>query len=143
MNTNQVKGAAKDIAGKAQEKFGEVTNQPGQQVKGMAKQVEGKVQKGVGNVQDAADGAADVADDVGGQRRALHALELLAHRVVGKRQPPGGGDARRFEDGVGLVLAREPIGDHLELQLAHRAEQQRVVVHLLEHLDRAFLAELL
>ena len=54
MNTNQVKGTAKDIAGKAQEKFGEMTNQPGQQVKGMAKQVEGKVQKGAGDLQDAA-----------------------------------------------------------------------------------------
>ena len=57
MNTNQVKGTAKDIAGKAQEKFGEMTNQPGQQVKGMAKQVEGKVQKGAGDIRGAAEAA--------------------------------------------------------------------------------------
>jgi uncharacterized protein YjbJ (UPF0337 family) len=64
MNQNQVKGTAKDIAGKAQEKFGDVTDNATQQAKGMAKQVEGKVQKGVGNAQDAADDAADrVASD--------------------------------------------------------------------------------
>jgi uncharacterized protein YjbJ (UPF0337 family) len=59
MNTNQVKGTAKDIAGKIQESVGQATGSTSQQVKGMAKQVEGKVQKGVGNVQEAADDAAD------------------------------------------------------------------------------------
>jgi uncharacterized protein YjbJ (UPF0337 family) len=59
MNTNQVKGTAKDIAGKIQESAGQATGSTSQQVKGMAKQVEGKVQKGVGNVQEAADDAAD------------------------------------------------------------------------------------
>ena len=54
MNSNQVKGEAKDIAGKVQEKVGEVTGSVTQQVKGMAKQVEGKVQKGVGDAQQAA-----------------------------------------------------------------------------------------
>ena len=54
MNSNQVKGEAKDIAGKVQEKVGEVTGSTTQQVKGMAKQVEGKVQKGVGDAQQAA-----------------------------------------------------------------------------------------
>ena len=54
MNSNQVKGTAKDIAGKVQEKVGEATGSATEQVKGMAKQVEGKVQKGVGNVQEAA-----------------------------------------------------------------------------------------
>ncbi|HEY1326505.1 MAG TPA: CsbD family protein [Casimicrobiaceae bacterium] len=58
MNSNQVKGTAKDIAGKAQEKFGEVTGSTEQQVKGQAKQVEGNVQKGVGKVQQAAEDAA-------------------------------------------------------------------------------------
>lgn len=53
MNSNQVKGEAKDIAGKVQEKVGEVTGSTTQQVKGMAKQVEGKVQKGVGDAQQA------------------------------------------------------------------------------------------
>ena len=53
MNSNQVKGEAKDIAGKVQEKVGEVTGSATQQVKGLAKQVEGKLQKGVGDAQEA------------------------------------------------------------------------------------------
>lgn len=53
MNRNQVKGTAKDIAGKVQESVGKVTGSTSQQVKGGAKQVEGKVQKGVGDVQEA------------------------------------------------------------------------------------------
>ncbi|MEP6655752.1 MAG: CsbD family protein [Betaproteobacteria bacterium] len=53
MNRDQVKGTAKDIAGKVQEKVGQVTGSASQQAKGVAKQVEGKVQKGVGNVEQA------------------------------------------------------------------------------------------
>ena len=48
MNRNQVKGAAKDVAGKVQRKVGELTGNENQQAKGAAKQMEGKVQKGVG-----------------------------------------------------------------------------------------------
>ena len=54
MDKDQVKGGMKDIAGKAQEKVGQVTDNKSQQAKGMAKQVEGKVQKGYGDVKDAA-----------------------------------------------------------------------------------------
>jgi uncharacterized protein YjbJ (UPF0337 family) len=57
MNRNQVKGAAKDVAGKIQQKVGELTGNKTQQAKGAAKQVEGKVQKGVGNVEQAFDKA--------------------------------------------------------------------------------------
>jgi uncharacterized protein YjbJ (UPF0337 family) len=57
MNRNQVKGAAKDVAGKVQRKVGELTGNENQQAKGTAKQVEGKVQKGVGNVEQALDEA--------------------------------------------------------------------------------------
>jgi len=53
LNRNQVKGTAKDVAGKVQEKVGKLTGNTSQQVKGTAKQVEGKVQKGMGNVQEA------------------------------------------------------------------------------------------
>ena len=53
MNEDHVKGAAKDIAGKVQEKAGELTGSEKQQVKGMKKQIEGKIQKGVGDVKDA------------------------------------------------------------------------------------------
>jgi uncharacterized protein YjbJ (UPF0337 family) len=63
MNTNQVKGTAKDVAGKAQEQFGNATGDTTQQAKGIGKQVEGKVQKGVGNVENAADEAARKTND--------------------------------------------------------------------------------
>ena len=63
MNSNQVKGTAKDIGGKAQEKLGEVTGNTSQQIKGVANQAEGKIQKGVGNVQQAADDAAKQSGD--------------------------------------------------------------------------------
>ena len=53
MNRDQVKGTAKDIAGKVQQKVGEVTGNTSQQVKGLAKQVEGKVQKGAGDAEEA------------------------------------------------------------------------------------------
>jgi len=53
MNRNQVEGTTKDVAGKVQQKVGEVTGSTSDQIKGVGKQIEGKVQKGVGNVQDA------------------------------------------------------------------------------------------
>ncbi|HEV7799478.1 MAG TPA: CsbD family protein [Burkholderiales bacterium] len=59
MNKDQVKGTAKDIAGKAQEKVGELTGSEKQQIKGLKNQAEGKVQKGVGNVKEAVDDADD------------------------------------------------------------------------------------
>ena len=55
MNRNQMKGAAKNVAGKVQQKLGELTGNKTQQAKGAAKQVEGKVLKGVGNVEQALD----------------------------------------------------------------------------------------
>jgi uncharacterized protein YjbJ (UPF0337 family) len=57
MNKDQVKGAAKDIAGKVQRKVGEVTGSASQQIKGGAKQVEGKLQRGAGDAQQAAENA--------------------------------------------------------------------------------------
>ena len=53
MNTDQVKGAIKEVAGKVQQKTGEVINSPEQQVKGAAKQVEGSVQKNYGDAKEA------------------------------------------------------------------------------------------
>jgi uncharacterized protein YjbJ (UPF0337 family) len=52
MNTDQIKGAAKEVAGKIQQTTGEVINSPEQQVKGAAKQVEGNVQKNYGNAKE-------------------------------------------------------------------------------------------
>ena len=53
MNTNQVKGKAKEIGGKIQEGVGKAIDSPTEQAKGLGKQIEGKVQKGVGDAQDA------------------------------------------------------------------------------------------
>lgn len=51
MNKNQVKGTAKDIAGKVQEQAGKLVGSKEQQVKGLSKQISGKVQKGAGDVE--------------------------------------------------------------------------------------------
>ena len=59
MNKDQVKGTMKDIAGKAQEKAGELTGSEKQQIKGLKNQAEGKIQKGVGDVKEAFDDAND------------------------------------------------------------------------------------
>jgi len=60
MNKDQVKGAVKDIAGKAQEKVGELTGSDKQQIKGLKNQAEGKIQKGFGDVKEAVDDANDI-----------------------------------------------------------------------------------
>jgi uncharacterized protein YjbJ (UPF0337 family) len=49
MNKDQVKGVAKDIAGKIQEQAGKLVGSKEQQVKGLSKQISGKAQKGVGD----------------------------------------------------------------------------------------------
>jgi uncharacterized protein YjbJ (UPF0337 family) len=54
MNTDQVKGTVKDIAGKAQRKLGEAVGSTDQQVKGALNQAEGKAQKAAGNLREAA-----------------------------------------------------------------------------------------
>lgn len=59
MNSDQIKGSVKDIAGKAQRKVGEAIGSTEQQIKGTATQVEGKVQKAVGDLREAAKDARD------------------------------------------------------------------------------------
>lgn len=49
MNKDQMTGHLKELAGKAQQKLGEITGSKAQQAKGMMKQAEGKLQKGVGD----------------------------------------------------------------------------------------------
>ena len=53
MNSNQIKGAIKDVTGKLRRKMGEITGSPRQQVKGAAEQAQGKAQKAAGDVEDA------------------------------------------------------------------------------------------
>lgn len=52
MNKDQVEGGAKDIAGKVQQKVGQVVGSEKQQAKGLGKQIEGKTQKAVGNAEE-------------------------------------------------------------------------------------------
>lgn len=52
MNKDQVKGAARVVAGKVQQKAGKLVGSEKQQAKGLAKQVSGKLQKGVGDAKE-------------------------------------------------------------------------------------------
>ncbi|WP_292993212.1 CsbD family protein [Nitrosomonas sp.] len=54
MNKDQVKGGAKDIAGKIQEEAGKLVGSKEQQAKGLEKQVEGKIQQGIGDLKETA-----------------------------------------------------------------------------------------
>jgi uncharacterized protein YjbJ (UPF0337 family) len=55
MNKDQVKGKAKNIAGKVQEQAGKLVGSKEQQVKGLSKQISGKVQESFGDVKQAAE----------------------------------------------------------------------------------------
>ena len=59
MNENQVKGIAKDIAGKIQETVGQAIDSKDQQAKGLSKQVEGKAEKTLGDAKEVIKDAAD------------------------------------------------------------------------------------
>jgi uncharacterized protein YjbJ (UPF0337 family) len=52
MNKDQVKGKAKDVVGKVQEKAGEMTGSEEHRRKGVDKQVEGQIQKEYGDVKE-------------------------------------------------------------------------------------------
>ncbi|MEO8343932.1 MAG: CsbD family protein [Gallionella sp.] len=53
MNKDQVKGTAKDIAGKVQEGVGKVVGSKKQQIKGIGKQISGKAEKSYGDAKQA------------------------------------------------------------------------------------------
>lgn len=53
MNKNQIKGAAKDVAGKVQEEAGKLVGSKEQQVKGLNKQIAGKAEKSFGDAKEA------------------------------------------------------------------------------------------
>ena len=53
MNKDQVKGVAKNVAGKVQEQAGKLVGSKEQQIKGLSKQISGNVQKDVGDVKQA------------------------------------------------------------------------------------------
>jgi uncharacterized protein YjbJ (UPF0337 family) len=52
MNKDQIKGRAKDVGGKIQEKVGEAVGSRQQQSEGLSNQSEGKVQEKVGDLKD-------------------------------------------------------------------------------------------
>ncbi len=54
MNKDQVKGKAKVVAGKVQERAGKLVGSKEQQVKGLSKQISGKVQESYGDVRQSA-----------------------------------------------------------------------------------------
>jgi len=65
MNTDQIKGKSKIVAGKVQEKVGKVFGSPSQQLKGKGKQIAGRLQKGAGDAEEAAHEAAeDIREDL-------------------------------------------------------------------------------
>jgi uncharacterized protein YjbJ (UPF0337 family) len=53
MNKDQVKGVAKDAAGKVQRAAGKLVGNREQQIKGIEKQVAGKMQKSYGDAKEA------------------------------------------------------------------------------------------
>ena len=52
MNKDQVKGVAKDIAGKVQEGAGKLVGSKEQQIKGLDKQISGKTEKNFGDAKE-------------------------------------------------------------------------------------------
>lgn len=52
MNSDQIKGKAKDIGGKIQEEVGKAVGSSEQQAKGLGNQAEGKVQEKYGDLKD-------------------------------------------------------------------------------------------
>jgi uncharacterized protein YjbJ (UPF0337 family) len=58
MNQDQVKGNAKELAGKIQERMGRAIDSKEQQAKGLGKQIEGKAEKNFGNLKEAVKDAA-------------------------------------------------------------------------------------
>jgi len=53
MNKDQIKGVAKNIAGKVQEEAGELVGSKEQQIKGLNKQISGKSEKTYGDAKEA------------------------------------------------------------------------------------------
>lgn len=53
MNKDQIKGTAKEVAGKVQDSVGKAVNSDEQRAKGLAKEIAGKAQKRMGDVEEA------------------------------------------------------------------------------------------
>ncbi|MCQ4162836.1 CsbD family protein [Roseomonas sp. GC11] len=80
MNTDRLEGAARTLAGQAQEGFGSLAGDEGQRAEGMARQAAGRVQEAYGEARDYAQQAGE---------RVIHVVEqqplaaLLSVGVLG------------------------------------------------------------
>ncbi len=61
MNKNQVTGAAKEVAGKIQKEFGDLSDNHSQEAKGLAKELAGKAERKYGDAVEATEKAIDKA----------------------------------------------------------------------------------
>lgn len=52
MNKDQIKGTAKEIAGKVQQETGKLVGSEDQQIKGLKKQITGKIQQSAGDIEE-------------------------------------------------------------------------------------------
>src|SRR5688572_15595529 len=66
MDKDRIKGKAKQVAGHAQQAWGDLTDQPGYEVEGKVKHVEGEVQETVGKVKDE---IRDIVNDTPGRNQ--------------------------------------------------------------------------
>ncbi|MBL6081548.1 CsbD family protein [Belnapia sp. T18] len=80
MNSDNLEGAARGVAGKAQEVFGEVTGSGSQRAEGVARQVAGQAQEVYGDVRKGAEAA---ASQVGHVVKQQPAIALLVAGVIG------------------------------------------------------------
>ncbi|RAI57580.1 CsbD family protein [Roseicella frigidaeris] len=80
MDKNEIEGAARNVAGKAQEAYGKFTDDAEHEAKGVARQVAGKAQEAYG---DARDVARDAARQVGQVVEKQPVLSLLVAGAVG------------------------------------------------------------
>lgn len=68
MDKDRIRGKGKNIAGRVQEAWGDLTGDKGQEAKGQGKQIEGNLQEGIGKVKDAVRDFMDKDRDVPGRR---------------------------------------------------------------------------
>lgn len=80
MNMDEVEGTARNVAGKAQKAFGDVTGDTNTQLGGVARQVAGRAQDAYGDARDVAE---DAARQVGRLVGEQPVLALLAAGAIG------------------------------------------------------------
>jgi hypothetical protein len=90
-------------------------------------------------------GGREVNQFAGGVECEVHCVlvaEFLEFLRVVAVYPASGGHLDRLERGIDAVFVLQPVGDDVELQRAHRTQDQVVGHERAEELGRAFLAQL-